>query len=128
VVAPEELSALTADRLRADGGQFTGPIWLVKGTVRYTKPAQPFHALEKLSLACDGTDDQVRMRQVSGKKRSCNLDGCVAGLHDLLRKREIVPHEEIDVGRLVLCEIHGWLLALQTLLDCTRRERTGKEP
>jgi hypothetical protein len=60
-----------------------------------------------VALAGDGADDQVGMRQVSGKERFGNLDGCVAGLDDLLRKREVVPHEEVNVRRVALREFHG---------------------
>ena len=106
-VAFEDLAALAPDWLRAEGGEFVIPVRLAKGVERNPEPAQPVHALDKLAFACDGADDQVRMRQVSGKKRFRNLDGCVAGLDDLLRSGEVVPHEQIDVGCVVLREFHG---------------------
>src|SRR5262245_49998655 len=61
-VAFEDLAALAADRLRAEGGEFMAPVRLVEGTVRNPEPAQPVHALEKLALAWYGADDQVGMR------------------------------------------------------------------
>jgi hypothetical protein len=88
------LAALAANRLRADGGEFVAPVWLVEGTVCNSEAAQSVLTLEKLALAWNGANDQVRMRQVGGKKRFCNLDGCVAGLDDLLRNGQVIPHEE----------------------------------
>jgi hypothetical protein len=58
----------------------------------------------------------------------CNLNGCVAGLDDLLRNREIVPHEEIDVRCVVLREFHGWLLCVPTFHDSTLRSQPSKGP
>jgi hypothetical protein len=111
VIAFEDLAALAADRLRAKGGEFVAPVRLVEGTARNPASAQSVQAPEKLAFAWDGADDQVGMRQVSGKKRLCNLDGCVAGLDDLLGNRKVVPDEEVNVWWLALREFHGWLLS-----------------
>jgi hypothetical protein len=51
----------------------------------------------------------VRVRQVGGKKGFRNLDGCVAGLDDLLRNGQVAPHEEVNIRRVVLREWHGSL-------------------
>jgi hypothetical protein len=110
VIAFEDSAALAADRLGAEGGEFAAPVRLVKGSVGNPAPAQSVNALEKLAFAWDSADDQVGMRQVSGKKSLCNLDGCMAGLDDLLRNREVSPHEEVDIRRMVLREFHRWLL------------------
>jgi hypothetical protein len=52
----------------------------------------------------------------------------VAGLDDLLRNSEVVPHEDVDVRRVVLCEFHGSLLYLQTLLNSMLLFWPGKDP
>ena len=111
MIALEELAALAPDRLRADGGEFVAPVRLVEGPVGNPQAAQPVQALEKLAFAGDGADNHVGMSQVSGQKGFGNLDGCVAGLDNLLGNREVVPHEEVKVRRVALRELHGWLLS-----------------
>ena len=56
------MAALTANRLRADGGEFVASVWLVEGTVCNSEAAQSVLTLEKLALAWNGANDQVRMR------------------------------------------------------------------
>jgi hypothetical protein len=51
VVAFEDLTALAADRLRADGGEFVGPVRLVECPVRNAESTQAVHAPEKLAFA-----------------------------------------------------------------------------
>jgi hypothetical protein len=110
MVTFEETAALAPDRFGAEGGEFAPPVRLVERTVRNPEPAQAVDALPKPALVRHGADDQVGMREVSGEKRFANLDGGVAGLDDLLRNREVVPYEEIDIGGAVLGEFHGGLL------------------
>ena len=61
-VAFEDLAALTADRLGAEGGEFAAPVRLVKGTECNLESAQSVPALEKLAFAGNSADDQVGMR------------------------------------------------------------------
>src|SRR5579884_871369 len=109
-IALEDLPACGRDRLGTDRGEFVVAVKFVEGAIRNPEPAQAIHALEKLAFAGNGADHQMRVRLVAGEKGFCNLDGCVTGLDDLLRKGEIVPDEEVDVRRLALRELHGWLL------------------
>jgi hypothetical protein len=62
VVALEDPAALAVDRLRADGGEFVAQVRLVERTVGNPESAQSVDALEKLALASDGADDEMRMR------------------------------------------------------------------
>jgi hypothetical protein len=62
----EDLAALAADRLRADGCQLVAPVRFVKGPTGYAAAAQSVQALEQLAFAWDSAHDQVGMRQVSG--------------------------------------------------------------
>src|SRR5262249_49241221 len=101
-IAFEDAAALAADRLRAESGEFVAAVGLAESAAGDPNPAQAVKTLEQTALVGNGTDNQVRMRQVGGKKRLCNLDGCVAGLDDLLRKGKIVPHEEVHIRREVL--------------------------
>ena len=103
----EDLAAFTADRLRAQGGEFVAPVGLVESPVSNPEPAQSVHAPIEMAFGRDTTDDQMRMGKIRRKKRFGNLNGCVAGLDDLLRKRKICPQEEVDVGEVVLGEFHG---------------------
>jgi hypothetical protein len=110
-IASEDSAALSANRLRADSREFVAPIRLIEGTAGDPQAAKALKALKQLALVGDGANHKVRMRDFNGKKRSCHFNGCVAGLDDLLRNREIVPHEEIDIRRVVLCELHSSLLS-----------------
>ena len=85
--------------------------------VRNPEAAQSVDALEKLAFAWNGADYQMGMRQVGGKKRFCNLDGCVAGLDDLLGKGKVFANEDVQVRRMVLGEFHGLLLCFITSLN-----------
>lgn len=125
-VAFEDLAVLTPNRLGADGGEFVISVRLVEGSVGNPAPAQSLGALEKLAFTWDATDDEMRMSQFSGQKGFRHLDGCVAGLDDLLRKRQVIPDEEVDVRRVVLRECHGWLLWVSNFLDSTLRLKRGK--
>ena len=108
-VAFEDPAALAPDRLRTDGGEFAAPVGLVECPVRNPVAAQTVNERKELSLAGDGADDQVGVREVGREEGFRNLKGCVAGLDDLLGKGEVVPHEEVDVRQLALREGHGWL-------------------
>jgi hypothetical protein len=122
------LAVLAPNRFRSDGGKFVAPVRLVESTVRNAESLQPVEALKKLSFAGDGADDDMRVGQFRWKKRLGNLDGGVTRLDDLLRNREISPHEEINVRRVVLCELHGWLLYWQPFFNFTLRFLRDKGP
>jgi hypothetical protein len=109
-VAFEELAALAVDRLSADRSQLVGSVRLLEGSVCDPQAAQSVHTLTQLSLSRNGANDQVGMRQIGWKKRGGNLDGCVAGLDGLLGNGEIIPYDEVNIGRVVLGEVHGVLL------------------
>jgi hypothetical protein len=109
------------------------PVGFVEGAAGDPGLSQVLQTLEKLALAGNPTDDQVRMGQVLAEKKSGRFDGRVAGLDDLLRTGEVVPHEDVDVRRfVVLGEFHENLLQsanrfTHSLLQSRARQRTCKD-
>jgi hypothetical protein len=68
MIAFEELPALPADGLGADGGEFVAAVRLVECAVGNPESAQMVNTLEQLTFVREGADDQMGMRQVSRKK------------------------------------------------------------
>ena len=60
-IAFEDLAALPADRLRADGGKLIAAVRLAESTVRNPAPPQSVHTLAKLAFAWEGADDDMGM-------------------------------------------------------------------
>lgn len=104
----EDVAALAADRFRAEGGKLVASVWLIEGAEGDPETAQAVDDLKKMTFAGDAKDDQMGMRKISGKKRLCHLDGCMAGLDNYLRGGEVRPHEKVDIRGVVLRELHGF--------------------
>ena len=46
------------------------------------------------------------------KEKPCSFDGCMARLNDLVRRREVGSHEDVDIRTVVvLGELHGVILS-----------------
>jgi hypothetical protein len=113
-IAPEDVTVLAADRLRRDGGQFVIAVGFVEGSMANFEPEQVFDTAKKFTFVGDAADDQMRMRELGWKKRSRNLEDCVARLDGLLRNGEIRPDEDVDIRDVVLGEFHGRVLKFQS--------------
>jgi hypothetical protein len=58
----EDLAALAADRLGADGRKLIASVRLVERSAGNPDPAQSVNALEKLAFTWDAADDYMGMR------------------------------------------------------------------
>lgn len=58
----EDVAALPANRLRADGREFVAPVRLVESTVCNPQSTQSIQAPKELTFAGDGADDNMGMR------------------------------------------------------------------
>jgi hypothetical protein len=110
-IAAEQASMAAGNRPGSEGGQFIASVGLVKRPVRHAKPAEALETAVEVTFVRNAADDQVRVGQVGWKKETCGFDGRVTGLNNLLGVGQVMPHEEVDVGRFVaLVEAHGILL------------------
>jgi hypothetical protein len=124
-VAAEQAATAAEDRPGGQGRQLIAAIGLVKRMVRNAEPAETIDAAIKRTFVRDAADNQMRMRKISGKEETRDLDGRVTGLDDLLRVGQVFSHEEINIRCFVaLVEAHGILrrreIAREASLKCTR--------
>jgi hypothetical protein len=61
-IASEDLASFSADRLRADGGEFVASVRFIEGTARNPFSAQAVDALEEVAFVGQGADNQMRVR------------------------------------------------------------------
>jgi hypothetical protein len=109
-IALKDLPLLARNWSGGDGGQFVLSICFVKSSMRHIQAAKPIKALEKPTFIGNANDDKVRMWRIGKKKRFSDFKNGVAGLDDLLRKRQVSPDKYVNVlsGR-ALGEFHGRL-------------------
>lgn len=102
LIATQQNPLLAADRPGCNRRQPAGKIGLIEGARRDADPLEAAQHRTKLLFGLDATEDKMRMLVAGWQKRACHFNARVTGLHSLLGRGEIAPHESVDISCLGL--------------------------
>ena len=97
MIPAKETAAGTLNRFGSEGRELVAQVGLVKWLARYSKNLQPRQYMTERLLIGDADQDQVRMCRSGRQKSACDFDARISGLNGLLRRRKILPDENVDV-------------------------------
>ena len=103
----EQVSLVASKWLRGGGGELIAEVGLEERAEANAGRTQAVEPTAQAHFIAHATDDEERMFAIGREKSPCGFQTGVAGLHHLLRVRQVAANEDVDVGSLInLVERH----------------------